>query len=137
MYIVLSSTDKNSTIIESNANFKSERSSCLLDVMLFYSLPTNWNLEGYERILQFFLTLTSQRTINYWRLLIFYSSRFDVCERRHHQCYNKQLLQNLQTGKFLFAKTCPKKSYKGHTLLQCKNKCILQCDEWLNHLAKC
>ena len=49
----------------------------------------------------------------------------------------QQLLHNLQTGKFLFAKTCLEKSYKGHTLLQWKNKCILQCDEWLNHLAKC
>ena len=49
----------------------------------------------------------------------------------------QQLLHNLQTGKFLFAKTCLEKSYKGHTLLQWKNKCILQGDEWLNHLAKC
>ena len=49
----------------------------------------------------------------------------------------QQLLHNLQTGKFLFVKTCFQISYKGHTLLQWKNKCMLQGDEWLNHLAKC
>ena len=103
---------------------------------LFYSLPTNWKFEVYEKIFQVFLTLTSQRTINYWRLLIFYSSRFDVCERRHHQCYNSFCI-TCKRANFCLQKHAFKKSYKGHTLLQWKNKCILQGDEWLNHLAKC
>ena len=104
---------KRSIIIESIANFKSSKKFMPVRCYaLFYNLPTNWKFEGYGRIFQFFLTLTSQRTINYWRLPIFYSSRFDVCERRHHQCYNSFCI-TCKRANFCLQKHAFKKVTKG------------------------
>ena len=95
------------------ANFKQlKKFMLIICYALFYSLPTNWKFEGYERIFQFFLTLTSQRTINYWRLLIFFSSRFDVCERRHHQCHNSFCI-TCKRANFCLQKHAFKKVTKG------------------------